>query len=155
MNEKQSNWLKCYVDSGNGRQCVAEHYPDVSTENQASKASQLKRKLQSDIVNSLQGKLATDAPKMLNVLKDIGLNTSGAVRPSEQLKAASEWLSRAGLDAAQVVEIKDTATHEQLLERLKLAMTGLPEDLISQVLPPHLIKQMDKDNEKQHSQKTH
>lgn len=141
MTEQMTNWLKCYLESGDGRACTLEHYPDVSEQNISSKAANLKRRMQSEIINGLHGKLAQDAPKMLNVLKNIGLNTSGKVRPSEQLRAASEWLSRSGLDAALKVEVRqETRTHEQLLNKVKQLTTANPELL-------NLIE--DKDNGKE------
>lgn len=120
MTEQMNNWLRCYLNSGDGRACTIEHYPDVAIENVSSKAANLKRKLQDKIINGLHGKLAQDAPQMLNTLKDIALNKHGNVRPSEQLKAASEWLSRSGLDAALKVEVRqEERTHEQLVNRVK------------------------------------
>jgi len=147
------NWLKCYLDSGDGRACTIEHYPDVSKQNIASKAAQLKRKLQDKIINGLHGKLAQDAPQMLNTLKDIALNRSGNVRPSEQLKAASEWLSRSGLDAALKVEVKqETQTHEQLVNRVKQLTSTMDKQSLAAVLPETLIETMEtkKDEPIQH-----
>ena len=142
MNKSQKAWLDCYIESGDGTACIVKHYPNVSKENQSSKASQLKRVLQSDIINGLQGKLAQDAPKMLNVLKGIGLNTHGDARPSEQLKAASEWLSRCGLDSALVVKVEDTRSHADMLKRVKELTKDRPE--------LNTINLIGKDNEQRH-----
>ena len=150
MNDSQSKWLQCYVESGNGLECVREHYPDVSPENQSSKASQLKRKLQSEIVNGLQGKLAQDAPKMLNVLKDIGLNTSKEVRPSEQLKAASEWLSRCGLSSEMIIKVEDTRTHADMVKRLKELSSNMDNELLKTILPSDVFNKVIDNEETKH-----
>ena len=143
MNDQQSKWLQCYLESGNGTACVNKVYTGTAKENHSSKASQLKRVLQSEIVNGLQGKLAQEAPKMLNVLKSIALNTSGDVRPSEALKASSEWLSRCGLDSALVVKVEDTRSHADMLKRVKELTKDRPE--LNAIIPEAIKEEADND----------
>ena len=79
---------------------------------------------------------------MVNVIKDLALNGK---QEAIKLKAADTWLSRAGHDAAQVVEVKETATHEQLLERLKIATQGIDKSLLADALPTELLTQLNKE----------
>ena len=148
MNEQMQSWLTCFIDTGNGVSCVSEHYPDVKEQYRSSKAAQLKRKLSNEIISGTRQVIAANAPTMLNVLKQIALNQlEEDVRPSERLKAASEWLSRSGLDSAIVIETQ-TATHSQLLERLKIATQGIDPSLLANALPENLLAQLkDKDHE--------
>ena len=132
--EQSKEWLKCYINTGNAKECVKVNYPDVAEENRASKASRLKRQHQAAIVNELQHKLAQDAPQIVNVLKDIALNTSGDVRPSEQLKAASEWLQRCLPNQPQVIEVKKTVTHAQLLIDANRLMKAIEPKLLTNLI---------------------
>ena len=131
MNKQQEEWLEAYIDSGSAVKAVAIAYPDVSKVNRASKASHLKNTLANEIDKHGREQYKKEVPMMLNVIKQIALECE---QPAVKLKAADTWLSRAGHDAIQVLEIKETATHEQLLERLKIAATGISPELLNQVL---------------------
>jgi len=142
MNKQQAEWLEAYIDSGDANKAVKLVYPDVSEKNRSSKASHLKNTLANEIDSHGREQYKKEVPLMLNVIKKIALECE---QPAVKLKAADTWLSRAGHDAVQVVELKETATHEQLLERLKIAMTGLPQELINTVLPDSLVNALNKE----------
>lgn len=146
MNKQQAEWLEEYINSGDAVKAVSMVYTDVSKKNQASKASHLKNTLAAEIDQHGREQYKKEVPLMLNVIKTIALDSQ---QDAVKLKAASEWLSRAGHDAVQVVELKETATHEQLLERLKIAMAGVPEDLINTVLPSHLVNELKNETTKE------
>ena len=155
MNKQQTEWLEAYIDSGDARKATKLIYTDVKESGIAAKTGYLKTTLANEIDNHAREQYKKETPLMLNVIKEIALNCE---QPAVKLKAADTWLSRAGHDAVQVVELKETATHEQLLERLKIAMTGLPQELINTVLPNILINELKgKDDAKQckESQRTH
>lgn len=137
MNEQQAKWLESYIDSGDAIKAVSIAYPDVKKENRASKASHLKSNLINEIDNHGRAQYKKDVPMMLNVIKEIALNGE---QEAVRIKAANTWLSRAGHDAAQVIEVKKTVTHEDLLQRLQIAATGIDPELLKSVLPGNLIK---------------
>lgn len=150
MNEAQEEWLNYYIDSGDDIRAVEVAYPNVAEENRSSKASKLRAALSSEI-DRLSRKRYTDlAPKMINVIKDIALNTSGKARPSEQLKAASEFLSRAGHDQAQVLEIKEPQTHKQLQDKLAVLTANLPKEELAKLGLIEQPKGQDNERETKH-----
>lgn len=139
MNKQQQKWFNYFLESGDSVKAVEVAYPDVSKANRSSKACNLRKRFALEIDKASRETYGQHAPTMLNVIKTIALDCD---QPAVKLKAASEWLTRAGHDAAQVVELKETATHEQLLERLKIAMTGLPQEVINAALPKELLNQL-------------
>ena len=145
MNKEQTEWLEVYLSTGDDIRAVEVAYPNVAKKNRSAKVGALKTALALEIDKRSREQYIKEAPKMLKTIMNIALNCE---QPAVKLKAADTWLSRAGHDAAQVVEIKETATHEQLLERLKIAMTGLPQELINTVLPANLVNELKgQDNE--------
>jgi hypothetical protein len=152
MNEKQKEWLEAYIESGNARKATELVYTDVKGASIATKTSYLKSTLAQEIDNHAREQYKKETPLMLNVIKEIALNCE---QPAVKLKAADTWLSRAGHDAAQVLEVKETQTHEQLLERLKIATQGINPELLAGVLPKELTNLLtnqlrDQDNETKH-----
>ena len=139
MNEQQAEWLEAYINSGDAVKAVSIAYPDVSIKNRPSKASHLKNTLANEIDQHGREQYKKEVPLMLNVIKMIALDCE---QPAVKLKAADTWLSRAGHDAVQVLEIKETATHEQLIERLKIASTGIDPALLASALPKELLDQL-------------
>jgi len=145
MNKQQSEWLEAYIESGDARKATMLIYTDVKGPSIATKTSYLKSTLAQEIDNHAREQYKKETPLMLNVIKEIALNCE---QPAVKLKAADTWLSRAGHDATQVLEIKETATHEQLLERLKIATQGINPALLANALPKELLTQLtDKDHE--------
>ena len=143
MNDQHKAWLELYIESGDARKATKAIYKDVQGKSIATKTSYLKSTLANEIDEHAREQYKKETPLMMNVIKDLALNgKQEAVRG----KMADLWLSRAGHDAAQVIQLEDNATHEQLVERLKIAMSTLPKDLVSSVLPPELITLMDDDN---------
>ena len=145
MNKAQAEWLEYFLESGDDIRAVEIAYPDVAKVNRSSKASKLRARFAEEIDQASRKLYGQLAPKMMNVIKKLALDDTGAVRPSEKLKAADTWLSRAGHDAAQVVEVKETATHEQLLQRLKIATQGIDPTLLAAALPEDLLTQLNKE----------
>lgn len=137
MNEQQAKWLDYYIESGDARKATQQVYTDVKGQSIATKTSYLKATLAAEIDNHAREKYKKETPLMLNVIKDLALN---AKQDAVKLKAADTWLSRAGHDAAQVIEVKKTVTHEQLLDRLKIAATGIDPTLLAGILPNNIIK---------------
>lgn len=146
MNKQQTEWLEYYIDSGDAVKAVEAVYVDVSEQNRASKASHLKQTLVNEIDQHGREQYKREVPLMLNVIKTIALDCD---QPAVKLKAASEWLSRAGHDAIQVIEVKQNATHEELLERFKIAATGMSKEQLKGLLPDNLINLIGEDNETQ------
>lgn len=147
MNEKQKAWLEAYIESGDAVKAVEMVYTDVQPQSRATKASHLKARLADEIDKHGREQYKKEVPLMMNVIKELALN---AKQDAVRLKSADTWLSRAGHDAALQVEVKETATHEQLLERLKIATTGIDPKLLAGVLPPeltNLLTKESKDNE--------
>ena len=149
MNDKHKEWLEAYIESGDARKATKMVYTDVKGASIATKTSYLKNTLAQEIDNHAREQYKKETPLMLNVIKDIALNCE---QPAVKLKAADTWLSRAGHDAVQVLEIKETATHEQLIERLKIASTGIDPALLASALPKELLDQLngEKDNAQRH-----
>ena len=150
MNEKHKAWVEFYIESGDARKATAAIYPDVQGKSIATKTRFLKSTLANEIDNHARGQYKKEAPLMMNVIKDIALNGE---QEAVRIKAANTWLSRAGHDAAQVIEVKKTVTHEQLLDRLKIAATGIDPQLLASVLPGNLIKDITpevKEDEQRH-----
>jgi len=135
MNKQQAEWLESYIDSGDAVKAVEIAYPDVAVHNRSSKASHLKNTLANEIDQHGREQYKKEVPLMLNVIKKIALDCE---QPAVKLKAADTWLSRAGHDAAQVLEVKETQTHDQILERLKIATQGINPELLAGVLPKEL-----------------
>ena len=145
MNEAQKAWLDEYVETGDAVKAVELAYPNVKESGRSAKAGYLKSCLTSEIDKATRERYLKDAPLMVETIKNLALN---AKQDAVKLKAADTWLSRAGHDAAQVLEVKETATHEQLLERLKIATQGIDPKLLAGVLPDELTNQLKgKDNE--------
>ena len=146
MNKQQSEWLEAYIESGDARKATMLIYTDVKGPSIATKTSYLKSTLAQEIDNHAREQYKKETPLMLNVIKEIALNCE---QPAVKLKAADTWLSRAGHDAVQVLEVQQTQTHSQLLERLKLATQGIDPSLLANALPKELLSQlaMDKDHE--------
>lgn len=145
MNEKQALWVEAYIESGDAIKATKLVYTDVQEQSVATKTSYLKSTLANEIDNHAREQYKLDAPLMMSIIKDIAINSK---QDSMRHKSADTWLSRAGHDAAIVTEHKETVTHEILIDRLKIAMTGLPKELISQVLPKELLNQMESKDEK-------
>ena len=139
MNEAQNKWLEHYIDSGSAVKAVEHAYPGVSEVNRASKASKLKNTLAEEIDQHGRDQYKKEVPLMLNVIKELALNGK---QEAVKLKAADTWLSRAGHDAVQVIEVKKTVTHEQLITRLSIAAQGIDPKLLAGVLPDNLIEQL-------------
>lgn len=145
MNDKHKEWLEVYIESGDARKATTTVYTEVQGNSIATKTSYLKSTLAQEIDNHAREQYKKETPLMLNVIKEIALNCE---QPAVKLKAADTWLSRAGHDAALVVETKN-ATQEELLQRLKIAATGIDPILLEQVLGKSLsntISPMEEDN---------
>lgn len=130
MNKQQKEWLDHYIQSGDALDAVRLAYPDVQPQSQATKASYLKKTLSVEIDKAARDNYAVLAPQMQNIIKDIALNKSGDVRAADQLKAASEILTRAKHDAPLQVDISDTRSHEQLLQQLKQQVDNVDDDTL-------------------------
>lgn len=146
MNSAQKLWFDTFIRTGDDIRAVEVAYPSVAKANRSSKAGYLKSKFAQEIDKASRKLYVQEAPKMMSVIKDLALNSE---QPAVKLKAADTWLSRAGHDAAQVVEVKDTQTHEQLLERLKIATQGIDPSLLAAVLPNELKRQLEASNGKE------
>lgn len=144
MNDKQKAWLEAYIDSGDARKATKLVYTDVQGKSIATKTSFLKQTLADEIDNHARAQYKKEAPLMLSIIKDLALN---AKQDAVRLKSADTWLSRAGHDAAQVLEVKETATHEELLNRLKIISQGLPQDILDNVLGTQLTQQLKGDDD--------
>lgn len=146
MNEARKHWLQVYVESGDAHKATKTAYPDLKGQSIYSKTGTLKAELSEDIDKASRDLYGKEAPLMMNVIKNIAINGK---QEAVKLKAADTWLSRAGHDAAQVLEVKETATHEQLLQRLKIATQGIDKSLLVAALPEELLNQLEgQDNER-------
>lgn len=139
MKKEHAVWIDYYVRCGDAVEAVGLAYPHIQPQSRATKASYLKNLLALDINNAAHAQYGKEAPMMMSVIKDLALNAS---QDAVRLKSADTWLSRAGHDAALVVETKETATHEELIKRLAIVAQGLPKEILEQVLGVNLTQQI-------------
>lgn len=142
MNKQQKEWFDYYLASGDDKRAVEIAYPDVDKANRASKASHLRARFATEIDQESRKLYGQLAPTMLNVIKTIALEGK---QEAVRMKAASEWLSRAGHDAAQVLEIKEKQTHQQLQDKLKVLAANLPKEELEKLLSPQVAAELTKE----------
>ena len=145
MNDKQKAWLDKYIECGDAVKAVELVYTDIQRQSRATKASYLKNTLADEINKRALSMYAPESVVFMNEIKRIALNSK---QDAVRLKACSEWLSRTP-GHNQAIEVKDVteeATHEQLLERLKIATQGIDPKLLAGVLPKELLTHLEKDD---------
>ena len=133
MTEKEEIWLEQYLETGQAKEAVKVAFPDCKTEGSiTARASQLKTKLANEIDSRLMASYKKDAPQAVRIVRDLMNN---AQQEAVKLKAAQDWLSRAGHDAAFKVEHSEKpASHEELKQRLLSAMSELEPDEIKPIV---------------------
>ena len=83
---------------------------------------------------------------MMNRLKHLALK---AESEAVSAKCCADWLSRAGHDAAHVIEIKDQRTEQELLDKLAQQLDKLDKETISK-LPSHILDKVNHLQETKH-----
>lgn len=133
MTKGEEIWLEHYLESGQAQDAVKVAFPDCKTPGSVvARASQLKTKLANEIDSRLMASYKKDAPQAVRIVKDLMCN---AAQEAVKLKAAQDWLSRAGHDAAFKVEhSQKEETHEELQARLKSALAELTQDELTPFL---------------------
>lgn len=139
-------WLEEYLATGNAKEAVRRFYPDVAEKNVAVKASHLKTRYQEEIDKRLREGYKKDAPEAVRIIKN--LMTEGK-QEAVKLKAAQDWLSRAGHDAALVIEDKSPKSYAELLEVARTAFASIEPDVLAQMLGKDqaMIQMLLSDNE--------
>ena len=133
MTEKEQKWLEYYLESGQAQDAVKYAFPDCKTSSSiVTRASQLKTKLANEIDSRLMSGYKMGAPQAVRIIRDL---MTSATQEAVKLKAAQDWLSRAGHDAAFKVEHSEKpASHEELKQRLLSAMSELEPDEIKPIV---------------------
>ena len=129
-------WLDEYLETGDAIKAVEHHFPDAAESSRAVRASQLKTRHAERIDSRLREAYKKDAPQMVKISKDLAVN---AKQDAVKLKAAQDWLSRAGHDAALVIEEKPM-DYETLKENLKIAMQGFEAELLKEFITPEVLE---------------
>lgn len=143
MTKGEEIWLEDYLEHGDGQKAVALAFPECSEASRPSRSSHLKTKLANEIDQRLLAGYRKDAPQAVRIIKDLMQN---AMQEAVKLKAAQDWLSRAGHDAAFKVEhSQKEETHEELQARLKSALAELTQDELTPFLKTLANGGMDKE----------
>ena len=130
--EAEERWIAQVVETGDYRQATRDCYPDVSEKWQASKTSQLKARHLDTIDAMVRDSYKADAPEMRLALITLARH---AKQESVKLKAITDWLSRAGHNPVnEHRDLTPKPDQAELVERLKLAMTGIEPETLKQVL---------------------
>jgi len=123
--ESHQKWLEL-VTSGTDPQSATKQAFNVKTlDSIRTKTSQLKRRYADEIYQAVSSELKYLAPSVLNIIKDIALTGQ---QESVKLKACQDILSRAGYDATQTIEVKDS-TPEQVQAKIQALLHDDPEAL--------------------------
>lgn len=133
MTKGEEIWLEQYLETGQAKEAVKVAFPDCVTPGSiTARASQLKTKLAIEIDSRLMAAYKKDAPQAVRIVRDLMNN---AQQEAVKLKAAQDWLSRAGHDAAFKVEhTEKPMTHEELKQRFVSAMSELEPDEIKPIV---------------------